>query len=130
MLKRIAMFPLLALSLSFLPACATGGAMEAEPGEAGDQVIVRVNNNLIPPAAITVSIVPDIGVQQLLGAATPSETATFEYEAAAAVSQYRLVAEPTGRPPVVSREFVLTDDAAVVEWDLNLGTIRVLERED
>lgn len=129
MLKRIAMFPLLALSLSFLPACATG-AMEAESGAAGDEIIVRVNNNLIPPAAITVSIVPDVGIRQLLGAATPSETATFEYEAGAVVSQYRLVAEPTGRPPVVSREFVLTDSDAVVEWDLNLNTIRVLERED
>lgn len=130
MLKRIAIFPLLALSLSFLPACATG-AMEAEPGAVGeDEVIIRVNNNLIPPAAITVSIVPDIGVQQLLGAATPSETATFEYEAAAAVGQYRLVAEPTGGQPLVSREFTLTDDDAVVEWDLNLNTIRVLEGED
>lgn len=111
--RRLA--PLVALFLVLFPtACATAGAGEGDGG-----VAIRVDNNLIPPASLTVSIVSvDTGFERLLGTITPGSQKSFRFEPVGASGRYRLVGETVSGTEIPSTPFVLTDSEAIVNWDL------------
>ena len=117
--------PLLALMLVLSAGCAASagaGAGEMDAAD-GDGIAVQINNNVIPPTAITVYAVPETGARQLLGNMSPSANQTFRYNPVGLASgQFRLVAQPTAGGEIASRPFTLVNVSAV-EWDMNLNTI-------
>ncbi len=104
-----------------LAACAA-----AVPGAADAELLIRVQNNLVPPTSLTVWAVPATGTRQMLGTVDPSTTATLRFDPAPAAGQYRLMAETTAGTEIVSNPVVLSD-AAVVQWDLSSNIATVTE---
>lgn len=91
-------------------------------------VSFEVENDLMPPSSLTISLVPQTGARQVLGVVQPSETTVLRFEPRVPAGPYRLVGETTSGTTITSREFVL-GNAERVEWDVNLNTIRVLQNE-
>ena len=116
-------------ALVVLALAGCGGATTQAGAEAGaavapaeGQMVVRIQNNLIPPSSLTVYAVPETGVRQMLGVMQPSETKTFTLDPSLATTQYRLVAEATGGQEIASREFTFAGTSGVT-WDMNLNVI-------
>lgn len=106
-----------------------GGAATQAGAEAGaavapaeGEVVVRVQNNVIPPTSLTVWAVPETGVRRMLGVMQPSETKTFTFEPSLPNTQYRLVAQATAGSELVSREFTFAGVSGVT-WDMSLNVI-------
>lgn len=119
---------LLALSVSALTACASGGGAATDEALPGEGVAVQVENNLIPPTSLTIWLVSTTGARELLGTVSPSETKTLAATEARFGGDYRLVAETTAGRELASREFFVGDDTTGVEWDLNANMISVRSR--
>lgn len=124
--RRFPRVALLALAVALLPACASaGGGMEgAEAASAGASV--RVVNNLIPPAPLTIRAVPQTGVRQLVGNVSPGRTVVLDWNVTRVAGEYRLLAETTGGRDIVSRPFFF-DGSGTVEWTLQGNTIRIVD---
>jgi len=89
----------------------------SNPMEGPQRMLVRVQNNLQPPKAISVYIHPAQGGRTLLGSVSPSSTDTFEYEPEGVSSAYRLTARTSAGRSLVSNQFEMTGrDGA--EWSL------------
>lgn len=117
----------LSVAVTMLVAACAAGAAPGTGGADSESVSIRINNNLIPPSAITVYAVPQTGGRQLLGNVSPSSIQTFRYNPVGLTSgQYQILAQTTGSGEIVSREFTLVDVAAV-EWDMSLNTIKLTE---
>lgn len=118
--------PSLAVLVALLLAgCGSGAEREAGEPEPGSQVAIEVQNNLVPPTSLTVWSHADTGSRQLLGTVSPRSERTFEVSLARVGRRLQLVAETTDGGKLFSRAFVVSRDAIVVEWDLNLNSVTV-----
>lgn len=122
--------PALLSALAFGAACATatteapaGGGAEADAA-AGEQISVQVNNDLIPPAQVTVFAVSTAS-RTILGNVNPSARASFSFDVVAASREYRLLARTTAGAEIVSNPFTITRPSTV-NWNLqsNIAVVR------
>lgn len=108
------------------PAATTAGdepaATELRQGEA----LVRVENSLIPPTAVTVYAVETTGgTRRLLGSVSPNRTESFRLRMPLSTSTYRLVARTTGGSEVVSTPITITE-GDTLSWDMQINALRVM----
>jgi len=87
-------------------------------------VAVRVNNDLTPPTTLTVGLLPNTGVVDLIGTVSPSDAKTLTFMPRVPAGPYRLQAETSMGTVIMSREFVLGNSDRI-EWDLSSNTVRV-----
>ncbi len=109
-----------------LGACATSSqaANRSEQTVAQENVQVQVQNNLVPPIAVTVWIVPRTGVKKMLGSVNPGATSTFDYSSTNALP-FVLEARTTGGTNITSRQFTITAGTDQVAWDLHSNTVSI-----
>lgn len=112
----IALLPALGLS-----ACASTGGMKAAQGQ---EIVVRVQNDMTVPSDVTVHLVRGNQSDQLLGDVTPNKTRTFTETETEVAGQYWLEAKKANGTMVRSRTMSL-DAGAHVAWDLATNTIAV-----
>jgi hypothetical protein len=84
----------------FAVSCASRGSPANEAGltGAGSGVAIQVTNDLVPPNAIAVWIVPETGSRRRLGTIQPNGTQTFTFSPISASMDHRLQAEYEGGP--------------------------------
>ncbi|MFW6331377.1 MAG: hypothetical protein ACOC3J_06595 [Gemmatimonadota bacterium] len=117
-MRRMGPALLLAAAVAFGACATTGGAGEV------DAITVEVENTLVPPAALTVYIVPEGGVRERLGSVSPNATENFTFRPGTA-SRYQFVAETAGGADLVSNPFTIPGDAQWVTWDLAANLVSV-----
>lgn len=117
--------PGLVAALLVVAACASGSGESGETTQAGARgdVAIDVNNDLIPPASITVFIVPETGSRRRLGSVGPGGRETFSYLPAVASMDHRLVAEVPGQRNSQTIPFTLSGVSGV-SWDVSNTTVR------
>lgn len=98
--------------LLVLAAC--GGARSGSPE---DRVQVRVNNNLVPPTALTVYAVSDAGSRRLLGSVSPNQEITLTFDPGSAGGSYRLMARTLSGAEIVSNPVFIRTGGGV-SWTL------------
>lgn len=125
-MRRSRLFPPLVATFALVVAgCASsgaGGTDEAAGGASG--VTVEVNNDLVPPAQITVFIVPETGTRRRLGTVPQGGQRSFSFDPRVPSMQFRLLAEATGGSNSQSNPFPLAG-ASRVQWDVSNPNPRV-----
>jgi hypothetical protein len=116
---------LLLVALLMVSACASGPRQEG-PSETLD---IRVHNNLIPPAILTVSLMPTSGPERNLGEAWGSRSTDFRYNGLAPRGQYRLVARATDNRAMAS-EVIVLDGVLALEWTLQSNRVTILRTKN
>lgn len=106
----------LVLALPLLGGCATGGG--AADGTAG---AVEVVNDLIPPTALTIYLVPESGVRRLLGNVGPSQTRVLEIQNPIP-GQHRLMGRTTGGQEIFSNPIAI-GASDTLHWDLSSNIV-------
>ncbi len=114
------------LSLVFA-ACATaprdlGPVTEATPSD--HEIVLQVRNNLIPRIGVVVSVMPAGRPERVLGILAPDETGEWLIDTRQYAGSFFIVARLDGRRALRSRRVQILS-FAVVNWDLNLETVRV-----
>lgn len=107
----------LALSV-LLSACAT----TQRAGSGSDDLMFHVENNLAPPTAVWIWLVPEDGDERTLGGAEPSSTKFWRVEHDGTTTRCRLVARTASGMTITSRPFE-TGPTEVVEWDVALNSV-------
>jgi hypothetical protein len=107
----------LAAALTFT-ACATS------PEGQRTQVLIDVVNDFVPGSPFTVYLVPEAGIERMLGNMTPSSRQQFRYQGLPPVGEYRLVARNNTGGRIVSQTVVL-DGVNGLEWRLANNLVRV-----
>jgi hypothetical protein len=110
----------LAVVLVALSACASSRGTQAEE----NPVHVRVQNTVMPPTALTISILPVTGSRRTIGFVAPSETKVLDFGASVPVGPHRLLAEATDGSALASRQFTV-DEGDTIEWNVRANMIRV-----
>lgn len=111
---------LLAVVAVVLAACASTGG-----GGGGPEIAVRVQNDLIPSAGLTVYAVPRAGGRRLLGSVSPSSTSTLTFNPVGDTGEYIFLAETTGGARISSNPLLISAPATVL-WALssNIATVQ------
>ena len=112
---------LMLAAVLLLGACASNQAGTA----GGGSFVVRVNNNLVPPIVVTVSLQPAGGPERILGQAWTNRTTDLRYNGLAPQGEYRLVARTTDNRAMAS-EIMVLDNVAALEWSLQSNLVTVL----
>jgi hypothetical protein len=109
-----------------LAACASSGTSggEGAGGASGDAVTVRIVNDLVPPATITVWMVPETGARRRLGTVTPNGEETLSFAPGIRSMEHRLVAEATGGSDRTSNPFTLTGVAGL-RWNVSSPNVSI-----
>jgi hypothetical protein len=117
---RIATF----LTLIVLAGCASGG------GHAGPQVSmpISIDNNLIPPASLTIYLVPQSGIERNLGTVVGSGHHVLHYRGLPLSGTYQLYARADNRA-MASNPIVLDENVTAIDWDLRRNYINLTVRE-
>jgi hypothetical protein len=102
----------------FLAACASA------PAGAARTVNIVIENNLIPGGTVTVYLVPQAGIERLLGTVTSSGRQNLTYRGLPPVGEHRLVARTTSGRSIISNTFVM-DGVLGLEWSLASNFVRV-----
>lgn len=104
--------------------CASSGST-AEGTDAVDPnaVAVTVNNDLVPPASITVWMVPETGSRRRLGTISPNGQDTFSFSPTSA-GEYRILAEHVGGGSTTSNPVVL-NGVRTLTWSLSNSVVQV-----
>lgn len=113
---------LLALALA---GCAGSGSPGDPYSNEADEggLRITVNNDLIPPAALTVYIEPESGGRRRLGTMNPAGRRTFRYSPGLASLEHRLVADVDGGRIYRSNPFSLSGISSV-SWDVTSPVVR------
>lgn len=110
---------LVALSLS---ACASGHSHMGNGHE--PQTIIHLSNDLAPPADVSVYVVGQGGLRQLLGDLPPNGHKVFRLPTSFhSGTTYRIVAERTGGRPVVSQPITASNDDLMIDWELQTNSM-------
>ena len=112
---------LMLVAALLLGACASGQSGTA----GGGSFVVRVNNNLVPPIVVTVSLQPASGPERVLGQAWTSRITDLRYNGLAPQGEYRLLAR-TVDDRVLASEIMVLDNVAAVEWSLQSNLVTIL----
>ncbi|HEX7089518.1 MAG TPA: hypothetical protein VF192_05240 [Longimicrobiales bacterium] len=107
-----------------LAACASGGNGGGARTDPGRALAVRVTNDLVPPAQITVWIVSEMGSRRRLGTVQPDQKGEFSYVPVSPGLQHRLIAEAVDGREVTSDPFI-PEGVAAVSWGPNLRAVRL-----
>jgi len=86
---------------------------------------IRVTNNLVPPAVVSVSLAPLGGLERNLGEAWSNRATVFRYPGIAPRGQYQLVARADTRQ-MTSAPIVL-DGVLAIEWQLQTNRVTILK---
>lgn len=113
-LRKLGLFPLIAIMLIAAGACASTGSTE------GNQVTVHIENNAAAQSQMTLYAVPETGVRTVLGSIDPNETKTMTFTATS--MRYQLVADPLTGADIVSRPFTATP-GDVLRWNLSTNMV-------
>lgn len=116
---------LLAVTLLLVTACASTPRSEGSEQEGGETLDIRVNNNLVPPTILTISLVPTSGVERNLGEAWSSRVSNFRYSGLAPRGQYRLYGRASNNRSMAS-EIVVLDGVRAIEWNLQSNRVVIL----
>jgi hypothetical protein len=115
-----------AAAIALASACASTQNDDAAPGESsGETLDIRVNNNLVPPVLLTISLNPVSGIERNLGQAFSSRVSNFRYNGLAPRGQYRLVGRATDDRVMYSDALVL-DGVRAIEWNLQSNRVTIL----
>jgi len=118
--KRTARKLVLGLAALMVTACASGTA--GAGGSGG--LRVRVTNDLVPPASITVWITNEMGSRRRLGTIAPDAQQEFSYSPVSQSMEHRLVAEAMDGREITSDAFVPAGIAAVI-WGPRSPVLRL-----
>ena len=115
------------LSMLLLPLALTGCASNQAATSEGpaETLDIRVHNNLVPPAIVTVSLVPASGVERNLGQAWSNRSTDFRYNGIAPRGQYRLVARADTRS--MASDAIVLDGVQALEWHLQSNRVTILK---
>lgn len=105
---------ILLVGIVALGACATGGMGGAAEGSTG----LEVQNNLIPPTALTIYLVPEIGTRRMIGSVQPGATRVVRFDPISASGQYQFVAETTFGRDIVSNPVTFRSGDSI-RWDVS-----------
>ena len=106
-----------------LSACATVPRAPSDRSPSGDgDVVVHVENNIAPPAAVRVWLVAHDGAELELGSTPPTSAKLWRIRNAQGSARYRLVARRPDSATVISRPFDL-GPLEVVRWDIALNAL-------
>ena len=111
----------LALTPLVFSACRFGGRPEEPTATA------RVENNLVPAVALTVSLVPEQGERRTIGVVPAGSTEELRFPIRGGADPHRLLAEPASGPGTVSRTFPLAN-ASRLEWNVGRNVLNVSDR--
>ena len=114
-----------AVALLFVSACASGQNQDGSEGAGGETLDIRVNNNLVPPVLLTISLVPTSGVERTLGEAFSSRVSSFRYSGLAPRGQFRLYGRSTNNRQMAS-EILVLDGVRAIEWNLQSNRVTIL----
>ena len=117
----------LGLAAVFALGCASSGGTEGADagGDTAGGIAVTVTNAVVPPAAITLWIVPQTGSRRRLGTIQPNQQGTFNFTPTVPAIEHTLQAEHVGGGQTTSNPFVLSGVTRVT-WQtsspvVNLG---------
>jgi len=99
----------------------SGGASE-EP-----MVTVRVDNNLVPAVALTISLIPEQGERRTIGVVPAGSTEALRFPVRGGTDPHRLLAEPASGAGTVSRPFALAN-ASGLQWNVGRNALDVSVR--
>ena len=104
-----------------LGACHFGG------GSGEPTVTFRIQNNFVPAASLTISVIPASGSRRTIGVVGPSRTEELRVPSGSDADPHRLMAEAGTGPATTSRQFSIAN-ASVVEWNVGANILNVSER--
>jgi len=107
-----------------LAACASGGNRGGAGADSGRALAVRVTNDLVPPAQITVWILSEMGSRRRLGTVQPDQQGEFSYVPVSRGLEHRLAAETIDGREITSDPFT-PEGVAVVSWRPSLRAVRL-----
>jgi hypothetical protein len=102
-------------------ACASNPGAQG-PGETLD---IRVHNDLVPPAVVTISLHPVNGLERNLGEAWSNRATDFRYTGIAPKGQYQLVARADTR--AMASMPIILDGVQALEWHLQSNRVTILK---
>lgn len=107
--------------LAFIGACASAGGA----GGSGNQISVRVHNNLIPALNVSISAATDGSTPVRLGSLIGGAEQTFTYNPPIRTGTFRLIADRPGPSgSLVSEPIPLQlDGTGTVSWELSTNNI-------
>jgi len=109
---------------SFLVLLALSACASAHRAENDVATPISVNNNLIPPTTVSVSLVPRAGIDRNLGEVFSARTTTLHYVGMPLQGEYYLIAEVANGRRFTSTIIVLTN-ATKIYWDLQRNFVDV-----
>ncbi|MGH7572202.1 MAG: hypothetical protein ACREMK_10205 [Gemmatimonadota bacterium] len=123
---RAVSFLCLPVACVILAACATGSASDGqEEGPAAEQeVVIRVENDLLPRQEVTVRLFRPDGTREILGSVGPGQTRSFRIRETSYAGSFALVAENSSGQELVSRPFSIFPNDTV-DWELRLNQLTV-----
>ncbi|MBK5187693.1 MAG: hypothetical protein JJD97_05570 [Gemmatimonadaceae bacterium] len=110
-----------ALALSTAGACASGHVRR----DGGEQpMIVHLTNNLVPPSDVTVYVVTQQGVRELLGSVPPNKDRALTIRGSMLRgTSFRIVAERALGRSVVSQPINASNDGSIIDWELQTNAV-------
>ncbi len=124
-LSRLARIRSLAvLTFALLPPAACRSARPAEERT----VTVRVENNLVPATALTVSVIPAAGERRTVGTVPAGRTEEIRFTVGTSADPHRFLAEAaTNGSAIASRAFTLAESVRL-DWNVGQNVLNVAER--
>ncbi len=124
------LFRFLPVALPLLLGCAAGRSASGAGAPSPDDeraIVIEVNNNLTPRAAVTVYLQRASAGRMILGSVPPGGIRELRFSEAVFTSDYRLTASRPDRSAVTSQAFQLFPKA-LVTWSLKNNILQVTER--
>jgi hypothetical protein len=120
--RRLIIGVMAVVAASAVGACASG---HSHKGGGGDRsIVVHLTNDLTPPSDVTVYAVGQDGIRRLLGDVPPNKARALKIPGEIFPgTTFHLVAEPTGGRPVRSQPITATNDAEIIDWDLQTNAL-------
>jgi hypothetical protein len=110
-----------AVAIMFAGACASGHSHR--DGGGAVQMIVHVNNNLAPPADVTIYAVQQDGIRRLVGNAPPNKDVALRIPGDVLPgTQFRLIADRTGGRALPSQP-ISAASGVMIDWDLQTNAL-------
>ena len=121
--RAVALAVMPTLLAGCLSSSRSGGGSEAPTATA------RVENNLVPAVALTISLIPEQGERRTIGVVPAGETQELRFPVRGGTDPHRLLAEPTSGAGAgtVSRRFALAN-ASGLQWNVGRNELNVSER--
>lgn len=105
-----------------LGACASGHSHKGD--DHVPRTVIHLTNDLVPPADVTVYVIGEGGVKQLLGDLPPNSHKVLRLPGTIrSGTTYHIVAERNLARPVVSQPITASNDDLMIDWDLQTNSM-------